>query len=45
MRWGEAYKAWYNAEGVRSDKWHIGIALMGDPLLRVRGSVSAEGEE
>jgi len=39
MGWGEAYKAWFNEEGKSSDKWHLGILLMGDPLLKVRGDV------
>lgn len=37
MRWGEAYKAWFNAEGMKNESWHLGIVLMGDPLLRVTG--------
>jgi len=37
MRWGEAYKAWFNAEGMKNEYWHLGIVLMGDPLLRVTG--------
>lgn len=43
MRWGKAYKEWYNEEGVNSDKWHLGVVLMGDPLLRVRGSAHVSG--
>ena len=45
MRWGEAYKAWFNEEGKSSDEWHLGILLMGDPLLKVHGDVNALGEE
>jgi hypothetical protein len=40
MRWGEAYKTWYNAKGRKSELWHLGIVLMGDPLLRPTGDVS-----
>lgn len=40
MRWGEAYKAWYNAKGRKSERWHLGIVLMGDPLLQPTGDVS-----
>jgi hypothetical protein len=40
MRWGEAYKDWYNVEGRKSDRWHLGIVLMGDPLLRPTGDAN-----
>lgn len=36
--WGEAYLDWYNQVGVDNDHWHLGIELMGDPLLRPRGN-------
>lgn len=45
MRWGEAYQAWFNEEGKSSDKWHMGILLMGDPLLKVNGDVNVPREE
>jgi hypothetical protein len=45
MRWGEAYKAWFNEEGKSNDEWHLGILLMGDPLLKVRGNVNSSREE
>jgi hypothetical protein len=45
MYWGEAYKAWYNSEGSDSDKWHLGVVLMGDPLLRVVGDVLPAAEQ
>ena len=35
--WGEAYLDWYNEVGVASDEWHLGIVLMGDPLLHLHG--------
>ena len=38
-RWGEAYRAWFNDVGKRSDAWHLGIVLMGDPLLRLTGDL------
>lgn len=48
LRWGEAYREWYNEVGTKNDFWHLGIVLMGDPLLRVTGDLfpagpSAEG--
>ncbi|MBW2686665.1 MAG: hypothetical protein JRE19_12230 [Deltaproteobacteria bacterium] len=39
MRWGEAYQAWFNEVGKYSDTWHLGVVLMGDPLLRVTGDL------
>ncbi|MGB5694234.1 MAG: C25 family cysteine peptidase [Polyangiales bacterium] len=38
--WGEAYKAWYNEEGKRSDEYQLGMVLMGDPLLRLTGDLT-----
>jgi len=35
--WGDAYLDWYNEVGVASDEWHLGIVLMGDPLLHLHG--------
>jgi len=35
--WGEAYLDWYNEVGVADDEWHLGIVLMGDPLLHLHG--------
>ena len=43
-RWGEAYKAWFNQEGMKNESWHLGIVLMGDPLLRVTGDLFPAGE-
>lgn len=43
MTWGEAYVVWYNTEGRYSDKWHLGVVIMGDPLLRVIGDVMSPG--
>lgn len=42
-RWGEAYQIWFNEVGHRSDTWHLGIVLMGDPLLRVTGDLFPSG--
>jgi hypothetical protein len=39
LRWGEAYKMWFNAKGSEDDLWHLGVVLMGDPLLRVTGDL------
>ena len=33
--WGEAYRLWYNTEGKQYDDWHLGMVIMGDPLLRI----------
>jgi len=38
-RWGEAYQVWYNEEGHKDDSWHLGIVLIGDPLLRLTGDL------
>jgi hypothetical protein len=35
--WGEAYRRWFNEQGKDSDEWHLGIVLMGDPLLTLTG--------
>ncbi|NNE17792.1 MAG: hypothetical protein HKN10_04860 [Myxococcales bacterium] len=43
LRWGEAYKVWYNEVGKEDDLWHLGIMLMGDPLLRVTGDLFPAG--
>lgn len=43
LRWGEAYKVWYTEEGRQRDFWHLGIVLMGDPLLRVTGDLFPAG--
>ncbi|MBW2586806.1 MAG: hypothetical protein JRD92_07675 [Deltaproteobacteria bacterium] len=33
--WGEAYRLWYNTKGKQNDEWHLGMVIMGDPLLRI----------
>lgn len=43
MHWGEAYKAWFNEEAMQNESWHLGIVLMGDPLLRVTGDLFPAG--
>jgi hypothetical protein len=43
LRWGQAYKEWYNAVGCDNDHWHLGIILMGDPLLKVSGDLFPAG--
>jgi hypothetical protein len=35
--WGEAYRHWYNHVAQRDDEWHLGIVIMGDPLLTIEG--------
>jgi hypothetical protein len=42
-RWGEAYQMWFNEVGKRNDAWHLGIVLMGDPLLRLTGDLFPSG--
>jgi hypothetical protein len=39
--WGDAYRNWYNYFGKSSDKWFLGMVILGDPALRVsaRGPV------
>ena len=39
MHWGEAYRVWFNQQGKHDERWHLGIALMGDPLLVLTGDV------
>ena len=43
LRWGEAYKVWFNVKGNENDLWHLGVVLMGDPLLRVTGDLFPAG--
>lgn len=43
MRWGRAYKKWFNEQGNENDLWHLGIVLVGDPLLRVHGDLAPTG--
>ncbi len=31
--WGDAYKSWYNNYGIISDKWFLGMVILGDPML------------
>ncbi len=38
-RWGEAFQLWYNQSGKHNDEWHLGVVLMGDPLLRLTGDL------
>ena len=37
---GEAFRYWYNTYGFSSDKWHLGIVVLGDPMLIVYGEVT-----
>lgn len=41
LSWGQAYKLWFNEEGRQNYEWNLGIVLMGDPLLTVRGDLGA----
>ena len=43
MRWGEAYRAWYNEEGKHNDFWYLGVVIMGDPLVRLTGDLFPSG--
>lgn len=38
-RWGEAYQVWFNEEGRTDDEWHLGVVIIGDPLLRLTGDL------
>ena len=35
--WGEAYRHWYNHVAKHDDEWHLGVVIMGDPLLTIEG--------
>ena len=37
---GEAYRYWFNTYGFSNDKWHLGIVVLGDPMLIVYGEVT-----
>ena len=37
---GEAYRYWFNTYGFSNDKWHLGIVVLGDPMLIVYGDVT-----
>ncbi|MGB5695233.1 MAG: hypothetical protein WBM46_06255 [Polyangiales bacterium] len=43
MRWGEAYRAWFNEQGKWNDVWYLGVVLMGDPLLTLTGDLPDSG--
>lgn len=38
--WGEAYRVWYNDRGYADDEWHLGMVLLGDPLLTLTGDLT-----
>ena len=38
--WGEAYRLWYNNAGYTDDEWHLGMALLGDPILKLTGDIT-----
>ncbi len=42
-RWGEAFQIWFNKVGKQDDEWHLGIVIMGDPLLRLTGDLYPSG--
>ncbi len=35
--WGESFRRWYNGTGKWDDEWYLGIVILGDPLLTIRG--------
>ncbi len=37
--WGESFRQWYNGHGKYNDEWHLGIVIVGDPLLVISGDV------
>lgn len=36
--WGLAFRNWYNNYGKYDDEWFLGMALLGDPTLRIRNT-------
>lgn len=38
--WGESFRHWYNLIGKGNDEWHLGIVILGDPLLTLSGDVT-----
>lgn len=43
LRWGEAYRLWFNQAGKQNDEWHLGVVIMGDPLLQLTGDLLPPG--
>jgi hypothetical protein len=43
MSWGQAYRAWFNDVGKRSELNSLGVVIMGDPLLTLSGELLAPG--
>ena len=37
--WGEAFRGWYNHFGITSDKWFLGMVILGDPMLTISTTV------
>lgn len=40
--WGAAFQQWYNEIGRDNDSWHLGMSIMGDPMLTLSGDALAE---
>ncbi|MDH3655279.1 MAG: hypothetical protein OEN21_13485 [Myxococcales bacterium] len=38
--WGESFRLWYNNYGNLDDEWHLGMVVLGDPLLMLSGDVA-----
>jgi hypothetical protein len=38
--WGESFRLWYNRFGASDDEWHLGLVVLGDPLLTLSGDVT-----
>ncbi|MBT8483910.1 MAG: hypothetical protein HKN97_03170 [Myxococcales bacterium] len=38
--WGESFRLWYNNYGQLDDEWHLGMVVLGDPLLTLSGDVA-----
>ena len=39
--WGPSFKQWYNEIGREDDHWHLGMSIMGDPMLTLSGDALA----
>jgi hypothetical protein len=37
LRWGPAFLQWYNDAGRHDDEWHLGMVVLGDPMIAVSG--------
>ncbi|MBN2340744.1 MAG: hypothetical protein JXX29_22205 [Deltaproteobacteria bacterium] len=40
--WGDAFVAWVNDTGVTNELWHMGMVIMGDPMLKLTAPSAPE---